>query len=184
MTAQILVENVTKTYRRGRVRALDGVTLRVGAGTVLGVIGPNGAGKSTLMGCLLGLLRPDSGRVSIGGDPPDALRARAATGYLPERLVFDRWMLGRDFLAYQHALAGGTRGDRASAVAAALSRAGLSPEEAARPLKTYSRGMLQRLGLAQSFIGSPTYLLLDEPTSRRAAGPSLQERRALGPPCS
>lgn len=175
----ILVENVTKTYRRGRVRALDRISLETAPGRVVGVIGPNGAGKTTLFGCVVGLLTPDSGRVLIGGRAPDTFAARAEIGYLPERLAFDRWMRGEDFLAYHHALSGGAKAERQSRIAEALERVELTPSEARRPLKTYSRGMLQRIGLAQALIAEPRYVLLDEPTSGMDPTGLAVLRRAL-----
>src|SRR5439155_10491988 len=103
--AGIHVVDVVKTFRGGRVRALDGVSLEIAPGQAFGIIGPNGAGKTTLFGCLLGFLDPDAGRITIDGRAPDDLANRGATGYLPERLVMDRWMTGLDFTAYHHALA-------------------------------------------------------------------------------
>src|SRR6185369_13144322 len=128
----------------GRVTALAGVSLTFEPGETVGIIGPNGAGKTTLLGCLLGFLRPDSGTLSIEGRAVDDLGVRAATGYLPERLVLDRWMSGMAFMHYHHALA---------------------REAAGRRVGRYSRGMLQRLALAQALIGSPRFLYLDEPIS-------------------
>jgi len=169
MTAGIRVEGLSKSYRRlltaGPVRALDGVSLEIGAGEVFGIIGPNGAGKTTLFGCLLGFLRPDTGRITIDGRAPDDLAIRRVTGYLPERLVLDRWMNGRDFLAYHHALARLPAADRGTDVDAAIARVGLDPEAGTRSIRKYSRGMLQRLGLAQALLGSPRYVFLDEPAS-------------------
>src|SRR5438874_13319654 len=101
----LVIEGLTKTYRAGRVRALDAVSLTIADGEVFGIIGPNGAGKTTLLGCLLGFLRPDRGHVTVDGRAPDDLAVRAATGYLPERLILDRWMTGFEFLYYHHALA-------------------------------------------------------------------------------
>jgi ABC-2 type transport system ATP-binding protein len=107
----IVVENLVKSYARGmggiggRVTALAGVSLTFEPGETVGIIGPNGAGKTTLLGCLLGFLRPDSGKLSIEGRAVDDLGVRAATGYLPERLVLDRWMSGMAFMEYHHALA-------------------------------------------------------------------------------
>ena len=101
-TPALYVENLVKTYRGGMVRALDGVSLSVQRGETVGIIGPNGAGKTTLLGCLLGFLRPDSGIVQVDGRAPDDLEVRARTGYLPERLVLDRWMSGSEFLRYHH----------------------------------------------------------------------------------
>ena len=165
----IVVEGVSKTYRRGltaeRVRALADVSLTIAPGEAFGIIGPNGAGKTTFLGCLLGFLRPDGGRITIDGHAPDDLKVRTVTGYLPERLVLDRWMSGRDFLAYHHALARLPSATRTAEVEAALEGVGLAGEAAARAIRRYSRGMLQRLGLAQAMLGSPRYLFLDEPAS-------------------
>src|SRR5262249_9117482 len=151
----IVVENLSKTYQRGLaepVRALDTVSLAIQPGEVFGIIGPNGAGKTTLLGCLLGFLRPDRGRVTIDGHDPDDLEVRRATGSLPERLVLARWMAGLDFLAYHHALAGLPAGTRADDTRKALDRVGLDREAGGRPIRKYSRGMLQRLGLAQALL--------------------------------
>ncbi|HVP39335.1 MAG TPA: ABC transporter ATP-binding protein, partial [Candidatus Saccharimonadales bacterium] len=126
---------------------------------------PNGAGKTTLLGCLLGFLRPDAGRIAIGGRAPDDLAVRAATGYLPERLSLDRWMTGLDYLRYQHALARLPAATRSADAAQALAQVGLEPAAGRRRIRRYSRGMLQRLGLAQALLGRPRYLFLDEPVS-------------------
>ena len=165
----IVVENLSKTYGRWlapeRVQALKEVSLTIAPGEVFGVIGPNGAGKTTLLGCLLGFLRPDSGRVTIEGLAPDDLTIRSVTGYLPERLNLDRWMTGGDFVAYHHALAHLPPERRADDTREAIARVGLEPEAAGRPIRKYSRGMLQRLGLAQAMLGTPRYVFLDEPAS-------------------
>src|SRR5262249_11735976 len=121
--------------------------------------------KTTLLGCLLGFLRPDSGTVTIDDRPPDDVQVRRVTGYLPERLVLDRWMTGREFLSYHHALARLPDTSRSSEVDEALARVGLPADAGARPIRKYSRGMLQRLGLAQALLGSPRYVFLDEPAS-------------------
>jgi len=175
----IVVDNLVKTFRAGRVRALDGVSLALEPGEAVGIIGPNGAGKTTLFGCLLGFLRPDSGRITIDGRAPDDLAIRALTGYLPERLVMDRWMSGRDFLAYHHALAGRPARDRGAECAAALERVGLEPGAGRKEIRSYSRGMLQRLGLAQALLGEPRLLFLDEPISGVDPGGVLLFRRLL-----
>lgn len=164
----IVVEELVKTYRRGlgsRVTALEGVSLTIEPGETVGIIGPNGAGKTTLLGCLLGFLRPDSGRISIDGRAVDDLSIRAATGYLPERLVLDRWMSGIAFMEYHHALARLPAAGRREACMQLLDRVGLAAEAANRRVGRYSRGMLQRLALAQALIGEPRFLYLDEPVS-------------------
>jgi ABC-type multidrug transport system ATPase subunit len=184
MANGIVVENLTKTYRRGLlgepVHALNGVSLAIAPGEMFGIIGPNGAGKTTLLGCLLGFLRPDGGRVAIDGHDPDDLAVRAVTGYLPERLVLDRWMNGFEFLAYHHALARLPQVGRREACAQALARVGLDGAAGQRRIRAYSRGMLQRLGLAQALLGVPRYVFLDEPASGVDPAGVVLFRKLLG----
>jgi len=163
----IAVHGVSKTYGRfgRRVRALDRVSLTVERGETLGLIGPNGAGKTTLLSCLLGYLRPDSGSIAIDGKVPDDLSIRARTGYLPERLGFDRDLSGRAFLAHHWRLAGGDPKLVSAETEAAADRVGLEREALSRRLRSYSRGMLQRIGLAQALLRDPELLFLDEPAS-------------------
>lgn len=163
----IAVRDVSKTYGRfgRRVRALEGIRLEVARGETLGLIGPNGAGKTTLLTCLLGFLRPDRGAITVDGRAPDDLAVRARTGYLPERLGFDRELPGRAFLAFHWRLAGGDPARAAGEIAAAADRVGLEREALDRRLRGYSRGMLQRIGLAQAFLRDPDLLFLDEPAS-------------------
>jgi ABC-2 type transport system ATP-binding protein len=158
-------QGLSKTYRGGKRPALEGASVQVASGEILGVIGPNGAGKTTLMACLLGLLRPDQGTVSLGGHAVESLEAKRWIGYLPERLRFDPWMRGWDFVAYHQALSGRPASRREADVAEALAQVGLDQAAWHRPIKGYSRGMLQRVGLAQALVGRPRYLFLDEPTS-------------------
>ncbi|HLN57089.1 MAG TPA: ABC transporter ATP-binding protein, partial [Thermoanaerobaculia bacterium] len=163
----ISVSNVSKTYGRfgRRMRALDGVSLEVRRGETLGLIGPNGAGKTTLLSCLLGFLRPDTGTITVDGKAPDDLSIRARTGYMPERLGFDRDLSGGAFLAHHWRLSGGEPARTAGEVAAAAARVGLDGGVLSRRLRTYSRGMLQRIGVAQATLGNPDLLFLDEPAS-------------------
>src|SRR5262252_5329750 len=113
----------------GRVTALAGVSLTFEPGETVGVIGPNGAGKTTLLGCLLGFLRPDSGRLTVEGRAVDDLAIRAVTGHLPERLVLDRWMSGTEFLHYHHALLKLPAPERRDACDRLLEKVGLTREE-------------------------------------------------------
>jgi ABC-2 type transport system ATP-binding protein len=161
----IVVDGLCKTYRRREARALDGFSIEVRPGEILGLIGPNGAGKTTFLGCLLGFLEPDAGRIEIGGMAPDSLAVRRLVGYLPERLTFDRWMNARAFLRLHHELAEQPGESREEDVAAALMRVQLDSSAWDAGLDGFSRGMLQRLGLAQALIGRPRILLLDEPAS-------------------
>ena len=163
----IVVENVSKSYGRGRgsQRALADVSLELARGETLGLIGPNGAGKTTLLSCLLGFLRPDGGSIRIDGKQPDDLSIRARTGYMPERLGFDRELSGREFLSHHWRLSGGDRSRTEIAVVGAAERVGLDAAWLSRKLRTYSRGMLQRIGVAQATFGDPEILFLDEPAS-------------------
>ena len=161
----IVVDNVSKAYGRRRTRALDGVSLEIARGETVGLIGPNGAGKTTLLSCLLGFLRPDSGTIRIDGRPVDDLSIRARTGYMPERLGFDRELTGTDFLAFHWRLAGGDPRCTKEETSAAAARVGLEADALSRKLRTYSRGMLQRIGVAQATLRDPDLLFLDEPAS-------------------
>ncbi len=157
------IRDLTKTYK-GDVKALDGINLDVEKGEVVGLIGPNGAGKTTLIGCILGLLRPDSGSVLIDGKSPNSLSIKAMTGYVPERPEFEYWMNGRQFLIYHHGLSNRDPRRVQADVDEALELVELQQSSWHRRLKTYSRGMLQRLNLAQLVLGKPQLMLLDEPT--------------------
>ncbi len=163
----IVVQGVSKSYGRGgrAAAALTDVSLEIARGETLGLIGPNGAGKTTLLSCLLGLLHPDRGTITIDGKPPDDLSIRERTGYMPERLGFDRELSGRAFLAHHWRLSGGAPARTEAEIAAAAQRVGLDPVALRRQLRTYSRGMLQRIGVAQATFGSPDLLFLDEPAS-------------------
>ncbi len=164
----IRVSGVRKTYGgfgRRRKRALDGVSLEIRRGEVFGLIGPNGAGKTTLMGCLLALLRPEAGQIEVAGRAPDDLWIRERTGYLPERLGFDRGLTGRQFLDLHARLAGVPAAQAPAAIEEGRRRSDLAEEALGRRLSTYSRGMLQRVALAQALLRDPEFLFLDEPTS-------------------
>ncbi len=167
MSAQnsIVIDGVSKTYRGSKAPALESATWSASAGQVLALIGPNGAGKTTMMGCLLGLLSPDTGSVRFDGLDPDDLRVKRQLGYLPERLTFSRWVTGLRFMRDQCALAGVPADQRVAQSEALLASVGLEKDRWGQAIKKYSYGMLRRLGLAQAMIGKPRYLLLDEPVS-------------------
>ena len=178
-TPAIAVKGLTKRYAGKLAPALRDVSFEVEPGVVLGLVGPNGAGKTTLLGCLLGLLFPNEGTVRLLGSPPSAVEVKRAVGYVPERLSFDRWMTGRAFVEYHHALAGLPKAPRQSDVQEVFERVELEPSARNRRVATYSRGMLQRLGLAQALVGKPRLLFLDEPTSGVDPNGVLLVRRLL-----
>ena len=157
----IELDGVAKHY--GRERAVDAVSLTVRPGECLALVGHNGAGKTTLMKLMLGLARPTAGRVRVlGGDPvgSDAARLRLGVGFLPENVAFDAALTGREVLGFFARLKGVPPGSCDEL----LARVGLA-DAAGRRVHTYSKGMRQRLGLAQALLGSPRVLLLDEATS-------------------
>ncbi len=162
----IRVEALTKAYRPfGVVRpVLKGVDLTIAPGEVVGLIGPNGAGKTTLMSCIVGFLNADSGSITIDGRSNDDIDVRRRTGFVPERMNFDRRATGGAFLRYMARLAGVPRDRVRSRVDELLTRLGLADAEDKR-LSQYSRGMLQRIGMAQALMLDPEFLFLDEPTS-------------------
>lgn len=161
----IRVENLVKTY--GQVRALDGLNLRVEAGKVYGFLGPNGAGKTTTLRILSGLARPDAGQAWILEQPVafGSAPLRKMIGVLPEEPAFYPWMTPRELLRDLTApLYGMPPADAARQAADLLERVGLS-SAADRRIGGFSRGMRQRLGLAQALVHQPSILLLDEPVS-------------------
>lgn len=154
------LNEVSKYYKK--VNALHPLSLKINAGEVLGLFGHNGAGKSTLMKLILGVLKPTSGNVNALGYCPRANNSheyRAQFGYLPENVSFYEHLSGREVLNYLAKLKGHTK-KQADQL---LDEVNLS-SAADRAVKTYSKGMRQRLGLAQAFLGKPKLLILDEPT--------------------
>jgi len=158
------VFDLKKTYKGGNINALQGVTFTVYSGEIFGLIGPNGAGKTTLIGCLLSLLQADSGSIRILGKPVDCMSVRKLCGYVPERSDFEHWMTARQFLRFHHGLSKQQASNVEEEIADALDLVELPESARDRRLQTYSRGMLQRLNLAQLMIGRPRVALLDEPT--------------------
>jgi len=149
-----------KVYRAAV--ALDGVDLRVAPGELVGLLGPNGAGKSTLTKIACGLARPTCGHVEVLGRPAGSTAARARTGYLAELFRFPGWATAEELLELHQRLARSTGG--AAERAKLLARVGLG-EAAQRRVEAMSKGMQQRLGIAQALVGDPALVLLDEPTS-------------------
>jgi len=180
--AAIEIRSVSKRFGRAGVRAtlaLDSVSLEILPGETFGLIGPNGAGKTTLLSCLMGFLRPSAGEIRIDGRSADDLATRARTGYQPERLGFDGFLTGRSFLAAHWRLAGGNRSGQNGAIERAAADMGLEPRALSRRLRTYSRGMLQRIGMAQALLRDPAFLFLDEPASGLDPAGVVTVRRRL-----
>ncbi len=165
----IEIDNLTHDYsagfwRKRPVRALDGLSLHVDAGEVFGFLGPNGAGKTTTFKILTGLLKPASGTARILGCPLGDLKMRARVGYLPEQPAFYDYLTARELLVYYGRLCDLPRLEARRRAEELLARVRLV-EVADRHLRKFSKGMLQRIGLAQALINDPQVLILDEPMS-------------------
>jgi ABC-2 type transport system ATP-binding protein len=165
----IEVEDLRKIYRIGfwrkSVEALRGVSFDVKEGDLYGFIGPNGAGKSTTIKILLGLLKPGSGRATLMGQPAGSPRSRADVGFLPEQPYFYDYLTGREFLWFYGQLSGLRWSDLKTRVNEVAELVSLKPDAMDRKLRTYSKGMLQRIGLAQALLSRPRMVILDEPMS-------------------
>jgi ABC-2 type transport system ATP-binding protein len=148
--------------RYGATLALDGVDLEVQPGELFGLLGPNGAGKSTLVKIACGLVRPTGGEARVTGEPAGSAAARARLGYLAELFRFPGWLRADELLQLHQRLAGSTGG--ATERGELLELVGLG-EAAGVKVEAMSKGMQQRLGIAQALVGSPRLLMLDEPTS-------------------
>jgi len=181
MEAALAVSGLEKRY--GRTDALRGIDLEVGPGEMVGLLGPNGAGKSTLTKIACGLVRPTGGSARVLGQVAGSAQARRQTGYLAELFRFPGWATADELLTLHQRLAG-SDGDAAERVEL-LELVGLRDAAGTR-IGTMSKGMQQRLGLAQALVGSPRLLLLDEPTSaldpagRRVVRQVLIELRSRG----
>ncbi|HXE92205.1 MAG TPA: ABC transporter ATP-binding protein [Gaiellaceae bacterium] len=181
MPAALAVSGLVKRY--GAVDALVGVDLEVRESELVGLLGPNGAGKSTLVKIACGLVRPTSGRAEVCGARAGSREARAAMGYLAELFRFPGWMTADELLELHQRLAGSRGGERERVEL--LELVGLE-EARRRSVEAMSKGMQQRLGIAQALVGSPRLLLLDEPTSaldpvgRRTVRTLLEELQRRG----
>jgi ABC-2 type transport system ATP-binding protein len=148
--------------RYGRTVALAGVDLEVEPGELVGLLGPNGAGKSTLVKIACGLVRPSGGTATVAGEPAGSPAARATIGYLAELFRFPEWLRAHELLSLHQRLAGSAGGEAERAEL--LELVGLD-EAASTRVGAMSKGMQQRLGIAQALVGRPRLLMLDEPTS-------------------
>jgi ABC-2 type transport system ATP-binding protein len=166
MADAIRIRDLRKNFRLGFIPktrpVLKGITFSVREGEIFGYLGPNGAGKTTTIKCLLGLIRPDAGTVDIFGRSSLSPRSRETLGFLPENPYFYDYLTAREFLAFTADLFGLARRDKAERIARLLKLVGLE-RAADLPLRKYSRGMLQRAGLAQALINDPKLVILDEP---------------------
>ena len=169
MTAAIRTRELSKDYLVGfwrprPYRALDRLSIDVAPGDVFGFLGPNGAGKTTTLKLLMQLVFPSSGEAEILGRPLGDVSIRRRIGYLPENPYFYDHLTGEELLDYYGRLFGQGAAERRQRVSGALDRLGIGAERRL-PLRKFSKGMLQRVGLAQALLNDPEVLFLDEPMS-------------------
>ena len=159
-----VIETRGLTRSFGPKLAVADLTLSVEAGEVFGFLGPNGAGKTTSVKMLLGLIEPSSGSGQVLGRPLGDRRARSRLGFLPEHFRFQEWLTGRELLEFHGRLFGLSGATLRNRIDELLGRVDLF-DAAHRAIRTYSKGMMQRIGLAQAMLNEPALILLDEPTS-------------------
>ncbi len=165
----IVVEDLKKVFKanwpgRPPITALSGLSFTVNQGEIFGFVGPNGAGKTTTMKILLGLMSPTSGRVEVLGMTAGAVNVRQQIGFLPESPYFYDYLTAEEFLRFYGRLAGMAERELSRQVAQMIELVGLA-EARSRQLRKFSKGMLQRVGLAQALIHNPRLVILDEPMS-------------------
>ncbi len=164
MQSVIHAEKISRTFNLGRVRALDDFSLSISPGITFGLLGPNGAGKTTFIKILLGLTRPTTGTATLFGIPVTTYRARSRIGYLPENHRFPLFLTGAQLMDYCGRLSGmRSATERRQRTEQLLKRVNMWQWRHTR-IKKYSKGMMQRLGLAQALIHDPELIFLDEPT--------------------
>ncbi len=167
-TPAIEINQLEMVYRdmRGneKVRALDGISFEVNRGEIFGFLGPNGAGKTTTIHNLMNFIRPTGGSAKIFGIPVNDYNCRRSVGFLPEIFSFDRFLRGKKLLHYMGKLHG-VPADQIDNRSKELLEFLDMPEAISRKVKTYSKGMKQKIGLAQAMLSDPDLLILDEPTS-------------------
>src|SRR5919199_6594661 len=165
MAMAIRAEGLTKRFfQRGEVVAVDHLNLEVAEGEIFGFLGPNGAGKTTTIKMLLGLIFPDEGTAEVLGFPAGAQEMRRLVSYLPENPYFYDHLTGGELLDFYGRLFGLDSSERAKRVDALMELVGLKNDKT-KQLKQYSKGMMQRIGIAQALINDPKLLIFDEPTS-------------------
>mgnify|MGYP000347789332 CR=1 FL=1 len=166
MSAVLEVRNLHKTFSTGFIpqkkKILKGITFQVEEGEIFGYLGPNGAGKTTTLKCILGIIFPNKGEIRLFGLPHTSLQAKAKIGFLPENPYFYEYLTAAEFLRFYAQLFGLPRDKREKKIDQLLQLVGLE-KAAATQLRKFSRGMLQRIGLAQALINDPSLVFLDEP---------------------
>src|SRR5213596_2832262 len=163
MATVVSVQNLRKRYRRRDPWAVDGVTFELDAGQAFGLLGPNGAGKTSVVKMIAGLIRPDSGSISLFGSNPGNPAARAELGFAPEDPDSPKFLRAPEVLDYFASLLGLDDAERKRRIPETLEFAGLESDR--RQVRQFSKGMKQRLGIAQAILGRPKLLILDEPTA-------------------
>lgn len=148
----------------GRTHVVRGIDLEVRRGEIYGLLGPNGAGKTTTLKIVLGLLRADRGTVRLLGKSPGDPASRLKVGFLPENPYFYDYLTAREFMDFYARLIGIPAGERGGEIESLLDRVGLGTGRN-RPLRKFSKGMIQRVGMAQALLGDPEFVVLDEPMS-------------------
>lgn len=169
MASVVRTDRLTKDFHTGfwrprPHRGLDALSLEIPAGGVFGLLGPNGAGKSTTLKLLMNLLWPTSGRAEVLGRPPGDVAARQRVGFLPEHPTFYDHLTAEELLSYFAGLFGYDPAERRRRAARMLDLVGIE-EDRRRPLRQYSKGMVQRVGIAQALVNDPELIVFDEPMS-------------------
>jgi len=166
MAAALNIEDLHKTFSLGFIpkkkKILKGISLSVNQGEIFGYLGPNGSGKTTTIKCILGLIFPDKGKIELFGHPYLSLRAKARTGFLPENPYFYDHLKASEFLDFYGQLFSMKKKEREDKIKYLLHMVGLE-QSTDLQLRKFSRGMLQRIGLAQALLNDPSLVLLDEP---------------------
>lgn len=164
----ISIRNLTKDFSVGmrgvKLRAIDDLNLEVKDNEIFGLLGPNGSGKSTTIKIILGLLEASAGQCTIYGKPSSAVVARRSVGFLPEAPYFYRYLSGRELVRFYARICGVKRSNIQKRVDEVIDLVNMT-EAANRRVGNYSKGMLQRIGLAQALVHDPQLIILDEPTA-------------------
>lgn len=166
MDTVLRIEGLHKTFKTGFIpkgkKVLNGISLDVRGGEIFGYLGPNGAGKTTTLKCVLGLIFPDEGNIAIFGHSNLSVKAKEKIGFLPENPYFYDYLTAKEFLGFYSDLTLVKKEDKTARVETLLKVVGLE-HAAGLQLRKFSRGMLQRIGLAQALINDPSLIFLDEP---------------------